>query len=58
MNTPKFMAAVAFCATSVAYSQNIAESVYYLVHGKAITDQRPKGDTTSTTPVELKQSAG
>jgi phosphate transport system protein len=40
------------------HATNIAETVYYLVHGKVITDQRPKGDTTSTTPVELKQSAG
>jgi len=37
---------------------NIAENVYYLVHGTTITDQRPKGDTTSTTPVALKRSAG
>jgi phosphate transport system protein len=40
------------------HATNIAETVYYLVHGKAITDQRPKGDTTSTTPVQLKQPAG
>jgi hypothetical protein len=31
--------------------------VYYLVQGTAITDQRPKGDTTSSTPVALKRSA-
>ena len=30
--------------------------VYYLVHGRTITDQRPKGDTTSTTPVKLSRS--
>jgi phosphate transport system protein len=40
------------------HATNIAETVYYLVHGAAITDQRPKGDTTSTTPVALKRSAG
>jgi phosphate transport system protein len=40
------------------HATNIAENVYYLVHGTAITDQRPKGDTTSTTPVALKRSAG
>jgi phosphate transport system protein len=40
------------------HATNVAETVYYLVHGAAITDQRPKGDTTSTTPVALKRSAG
>jgi len=40
------------------HATNIAETVYYLVHGTAITDQRPKGDTTSSTPVALKRSAG
>ena len=40
------------------HATNIAETVYYLVHGRPITDQRPKGDTTSTTPVALKRSAG
>ena len=40
------------------HATNIAETVYYLVHGSAITDQRPKGDTTSSTPVALKRSAG
>ena len=39
------------------HATNIAETVYYLVHGRAITDQRPKGDTTSSTPVSLKRSA-
>ena len=37
------------------HATNIAEMVYYLVHGEAITDERPKGDKTSTTTVELKQ---
>jgi phosphate transport system protein len=40
------------------HATNIAETVYYLVHGESITDQRPKGDTTSSTPVPLKRSAG
>ena len=39
------------------HATNIAETVYYLVHGRTITDQRPKGDTTSSTPVSLKRSA-
>jgi phosphate transport system protein len=39
------------------HATNIAETVYFLVHGHAITDQRPKGDNTSMTPVALKRSA-
>jgi phosphate transport system protein len=31
------------------HTTNIAESVYYLVHGNALTDDRPKGDDTSST---------
>jgi phosphate transport system protein len=31
------------------HATNIAETVYYLVHGRPIMDQRPKGDTTSST---------
>jgi phosphate transport system protein len=31
------------------HATNIAETVYYLVHGRPITDRRPKGDTTSST---------
>jgi phosphate transport system protein len=30
---------------------NIAENVYYLVHGRQLTAERPKGDITSITPV-------
>ena len=33
------------------HATNIAEMVYYLVHGEALTDQRPKGDKTSTTAI-------
>ncbi len=29
------------------HSTNIAETVYYMIEGRPITDQRPKGDTTS-----------
>jgi phosphate transport system protein len=36
------------------HATNIAETVYFLVHGRSITDQRPKGDNTSTTPVALR----
>ena len=31
------------------HATNIAENVYYLVHGKTIKDERPKKDVTSTT---------
>jgi phosphate transport system protein len=40
-----------FCAKDIErmgdHSTNIAETVYYMVEGRPITDQRPKGDTTS-----------
>ena len=40
-----------FCAKNIErmgdHATNIAETVYYMVEGRAITDQRPKGDTTS-----------
>ena len=39
------------------HATNIAETVYFLVYGRPITDQRPKSDTTSSTPVPLR-SAG
>src|SRR5262249_48852203 len=38
------------------HATNIAETVYFLVHGNAITDQRPKSDTTSSTPVPLRSA--
>jgi phosphate transport system protein len=31
------------------HTTNIAENVYYLVHGRTLTDDRPKGDDTSST---------
>ena len=31
------------------HTTNIAENIHYLVHGTAITDDRPKGDDTSST---------
>ena len=34
------------------HATNIAENVYYLVHGKQIKEERPKKDTTSTTAFE------
>jgi phosphate transport system protein len=32
------------------HATNIAENLYYLVHGKTLKDERPKKDKTSTTP--------
>jgi len=39
------------------HATNIAETVYFLVHGKAIHDHRPKGDVTSTTLVVMRGMA-
>lgn len=38
------------------HATNIAETVHYLVHGKSIADERPKGDVTSTTTVPVPDS--
>jgi phosphate transport system protein len=34
------------------HATNIAENIYYLVHGKPIKEERPKKDTTSSTAYE------
>jgi len=40
-----------FCAKDIErmgdHATNIAETIYYMVEGRPIADQRPKGDTTS-----------
>jgi phosphate transport system protein len=40
-----------FCAKNIErmgdHATNIAETVYYIIEGRTITEQRPKGDTTS-----------
>jgi phosphate transport system protein len=40
-----------FCAKNIErmgdHATNIAETVHYMIEGKPITEQRPKGDTTS-----------
>ena len=40
-----------FCAKNIErmgdHATNIAESVYYMIEGRPIVEQRPKGDTTS-----------
>jgi phosphate transport system protein len=40
-----------FCAKNIErmgdHATNIAETIYYMIEGRPITDQRPKGDTTT-----------
>jgi phosphate transport system protein len=40
-----------FCAKDIErigdHATNIAETVYYIIEGEPVTDQRPKGDTTN-----------
>jgi phosphate transport system protein len=44
-----------FCAKNIErmgdHATNIAETVYFMIEGHAIAEQRPKGDTTSFTAV-------
>jgi len=46
-----------FCAKNLErigdHATNIAETVHYVITGVPLTDERPKKDTTSTTPVEF-----
>jgi phosphate transport system protein len=40
-----------FCAKNIErmgdHATNIAETVHFMIEGRAIADERPKGDTTS-----------
>jgi len=44
-----------FCAKNIErmgdHATNIAETIYYMVNGQVLPDERPKGDNTSTTSV-------
>ena len=45
-----------FCAKNIErmgdHATNIAETVYYMIEGHPITDERPKGDTTTLAALE------
>jgi phosphate transport system protein len=48
-----------FCAKNIErmgdHATNIAETVYYVVEGRALAEERPKGDTTAMTNVPFRQ---
>jgi phosphate transport system protein len=48
-----------FCAKNIErigdHATNIAETVYYIVEGRKIADERPKGDTTKFAALEAKK---
>jgi phosphate transport system protein len=45
-----------FCAKNIErmgdHATNIAETVYYMIEGRAIADERPKGDTLAALAAE------
>ena len=48
-----------FCAKNIErmgdHATNIAESVYYMVEGRTLAEERPKGDTTAMTSVPFRK---
>jgi phosphate transport system protein len=48
-----------FCAKNIErmgdHATNIAESVYYMVEGRPLAEERPKGDTTAMTSVPFRK---
>lgn len=44
-----------FCAKNIErmgdHATNVAETVHYMIRGRPLADERPKGDTTSFTPL-------
>jgi len=48
-----------FCAKNIErmgdHATNIAETVYYMVEGRPLADERPKGDTTASATVAFRQ---
>jgi phosphate transport system protein len=46
-----------FCAKNIEragdHAANIAETVYYIVEGRQLTEKRPKADVTSKKPLPL-----
>jgi len=48
-----------FCAKNIErmgdHATNIAETVYYMVEGRTLSEERPKGDTTAMTSVPFRK---
>jgi phosphate transport system protein len=48
-----------FCAKNIErmgdHATNIAETIYYMVEGRPLADERPKGDTTASATVAFRQ---
>jgi phosphate transport system protein len=56
--TISFCAHLLFCAKNIErmgdHATNIAETVYYMVEGQVLADERPKGDNTAFTSVPFR----